>query len=40
MKFRFTKMHGVDSDFVIVDTITQAIFFSKENIHVITCLNK
>lgn len=32
MKFRFTKMHGVDSDFVIVDTITQAIFFSKENI--------
>ena len=30
MKFRFTKMHGVDSDFVIVDTITQAIFLVKK----------
>ncbi len=30
MRLRFTKMHGLGNDFMVVDAVTQKIFFSKE----------
>lgn len=32
MLLRFTKMHGLGNDFMVVDAVTQKIFFSKEMI--------
>ncbi|MGN1280399.1 MAG: diaminopimelate epimerase [Succinivibrio sp.] len=32
MLLRFTKMHGLGNDFVVVDGVTQKVFFSPENI--------
>ncbi len=33
MHFHFSKMHGLGNDFMVVDCITQNIFFSPELIH-------
>ena len=30
MLLRFTKMHGLGNDFMVVDGVTQKIFFSPE----------
>ncbi|MES9970922.1 MAG: diaminopimelate epimerase [Candidatus Thiodiazotropha sp.] len=32
MKLRFTKMHGLGNDFVVVDAINQAVAFSEQTI--------
>lgn len=32
MEVRFTKMHGLGNDFMVVDGVTQKVFFSKEMI--------
>lgn len=32
MQVQFSKMHGLGNDFVVVDNVTQNVFFSKEKI--------
>ncbi|MCV2886236.1 diaminopimelate epimerase [Aestuariibacter sp. AA17] len=32
MQIQFSKMHGLGNDFVVVDSVTQNVFFSKEKI--------
>ena len=40
MLLRFTKMHGLGNDFMVVDGVTQKVFFSSDLIKalVIPCL--
>lgn len=33
MLVQFSKMHGLGNDFMVVDNLTQNVFFSKEKIH-------
>tara|TARA_R110000868_G_scaffold55364_2_gene172087 strand:- start:1057 stop:1887 length:831 start_codon:yes stop_codon:yes gene_type:complete len=32
MQIQFSKMHGLGNDFVVIDNVTQNVFFSKEKI--------
>ena len=32
MQVQFSKMHGLGNDFVVIDNVTQNVFFSKEKI--------
>ena len=32
MQIQFSKMHGLGNDFVVIDNITQNVFFSKDKI--------
>lgn len=32
MQIQFSKMHGLGNDFIVVDNVTQNVFFSKEKI--------
>ena len=30
MRLKFTKMHGLGNDFMVVDAVTQKVFFNPE----------
>ncbi len=32
MQVQFSKMHGLGNDFMVIDNVTQNVFFSKEKI--------
>ena len=32
MQVQFSKMHGLGNDFVVIDNVTQNVFFSKDKI--------
>lgn len=35
MKFKFTKMHGLGNDFVVIDCMNQSPFLSSEQLHLL-----
>ena len=39
MQIQFSKMHGLGNDFVVIDNVTQNVFFSKEKIQQIADRN-